>query len=406
MNFKRKLLKFTFQLLVFLIPTQLAVHFWPEWAHIFGIRVDYLAPSLYLTDIFVFLIFVGSLFRKNFFSRRFLHLFAGLCVFAFINILGATSIYPALFKWIKVGEMLFLGYFVKSLKKADLNKLLNPIAYSLILFSFIGIAQFLTGKTLGGPFYFLGERSFGVLTPGISTVSLNGQDFLRAYSTFGHPNAFAGYLLVSGILLLGFLKKHNKKLIFLSLLLGAIAFLFSFSFGAGIALALSLMLFYLSKKNRLLFNNAVVVISFFSVILSIISPIALQRFKQIPAFGQEGNLRRIALIDAASAVIAGKPVLGVGLNNFLYHGVSGWLQPVHNIFLLVFAESGIAGLALFSLLIFKALKNSTKFLSPAVALCIFAILTTGLFDHYWITLQSNELLFSFIIGLSLRKDNS
>ena len=34
------------------IPTQLGLHFWPEWSKVAGIRVDYLSPVLYLTDIF------------------------------------------------------------------------------------------------------------------------------------------------------------------------------------------------------------------------------------------------------------------------------------------------------------------------------------------------------------------
>ena len=42
-----------FQIFIFLLPTQLAYHFWPNWALVYGIRVDYLAPAVYLTDILV-----------------------------------------------------------------------------------------------------------------------------------------------------------------------------------------------------------------------------------------------------------------------------------------------------------------------------------------------------------------
>ncbi|MEK7497805.1 MAG: hypothetical protein AAB656_02715, partial [Patescibacteria group bacterium] len=44
---------FLFGLLVILLPTQIALHIWPDWALVQGIRVDYLAPAIYLTDIII-----------------------------------------------------------------------------------------------------------------------------------------------------------------------------------------------------------------------------------------------------------------------------------------------------------------------------------------------------------------
>ena len=48
--------RYLVNLFVFLIPTQLALHFWLPGSFVFGIRVDYLAPSIYLTDILFVLI--------------------------------------------------------------------------------------------------------------------------------------------------------------------------------------------------------------------------------------------------------------------------------------------------------------------------------------------------------------
>ena len=47
---------FFFVLLIFLIPSQLAYHFWPNWAFVGGVRVDYFAPTIYLTDILIVVI--------------------------------------------------------------------------------------------------------------------------------------------------------------------------------------------------------------------------------------------------------------------------------------------------------------------------------------------------------------
>src|SRR5438105_4334390 len=45
-------------LLLFLLPTQLGKHFWPEFSFVQGLRIDYLSPTLYVTDMLVGILFV------------------------------------------------------------------------------------------------------------------------------------------------------------------------------------------------------------------------------------------------------------------------------------------------------------------------------------------------------------
>src|ERR1035437_10261792 len=42
-----------FYLLVLFLPTQLGKHFWPNFSYVYGIRIDYLSPTLYFTDLLV-----------------------------------------------------------------------------------------------------------------------------------------------------------------------------------------------------------------------------------------------------------------------------------------------------------------------------------------------------------------
>src|SRR6266516_3919214 len=56
-----KLLGFT--LLLFL-PTQCGKHFWPDYAIVLGLRIDYLSPTFYFTDFLIFLLFVMQV-KKN-----------------------------------------------------------------------------------------------------------------------------------------------------------------------------------------------------------------------------------------------------------------------------------------------------------------------------------------------------
>ncbi|MBI3070230.1 MAG: hypothetical protein HYY87_02915, partial [Candidatus Levybacteria bacterium] len=51
--------------------------------------------------------------------------------------------------------------------------------------------------SMGGLFYFFGERAFTSQTPGIANASINGELMLRPYGTFPHPNVLGGYLTIA-----------------------------------------------------------------------------------------------------------------------------------------------------------------------------------------------------------------
>ena len=146
----------------------------------------------------------------------------------------------------------------------------------------------------------------------------------------------------------------------------------------------------------------------------IFSPlIAFCLLKTLPFSTSEALVQRWDLAKIAFAVWQDNLLLGVGLNNFLKIVPLFWqgkktflLQPVHNIYLLVLVETGLIG-GLFLLaglvsLVKKLLQERKVF----VSLSLLAILLTGLFDHYWLTLWQNQLLFSLILGLSLKDSKS
>lgn len=116
-------------------------------------------------------------------------------------------------------------------------------------------------------------------------------------------------------------------------------------------------------------------------------------------FSQRFVTHRIELIKASLQLIKENFWFGVGLNNFIPNlvkvsntFVNAWeLQPVHNIFLLVFSETGIVGLIIFCFLIFSGFSLLTLNYS------LLTILITGLSNHYWLTLQQNMLLFVFVL---------
>ena len=67
--------------------------------------------------------------------------------------------------------------------------------------------------TLGGYFWYLGERSFYASTPGIAAVSFQGRLLLRPYATFPHPNVFGGFLAIVLPLMIFYLFKNHIGII-------------------------------------------------------------------------------------------------------------------------------------------------------------------------------------------------
>ncbi|HSW48472.1 MAG TPA: O-antigen ligase family protein [Candidatus Saccharimonadales bacterium] len=362
---------------------------------------------------------------------------------------------------------------------------------SVILESLLAIGQFLKQGSIGGILYFLGERTFTGSTPGIANASLNGELVLRPYATFPHPNVMAGFLLVSMILVLGFLlnsKRHCEALKWLwqslltgrfkkdcfaslamtaALILGTIALFLSMS-RIAILLWVVIICYYFIKKiiysssKRSASRSSVipakagihpsassggtgpriksgmtrfvgVPFCIVAIAVFIFSPLGL-RFTKI-ANTDEAVVQREVLISSSIKMIESSPLFGVGLGNFIPVlskiqkplSLGLYLQPVHNIFLLVASETGIVGLTFFLWFLWKTFRQlftrhceamkrprqslkiwdcfaSLAMTSEGVLLVAFsAILILGLFDHYWLTLQQGQLLFGFILGMCWAK---
>ena len=116
-----------------------------------------------------------------------------------------------------------------------------------------------------------------------------------------------------------------------------------------------------------------------------------------PAAGDESITQRESLVQSSEAMIKNHPIFGVGLNNFLTNlPAFEKVQPVHNIFLLVLSETGIVGISFFLWFLIKTIK---KVQSSYLLLLISCLLSLGMFDHYFLTLQQGQLLFAIILGL-------
>jgi len=405
---RTNLAKFFFYLLILFLPTQLGYHLWPKFSYVYGLRIDYLSPTLYLTDIFILFIFLFyflklfKLIKKN--TKKTLFII-GILVVLFTSAFFSINKFTALYGIFKFLEFLFLGIFIANeikIKKPFFYILTIPVIYE----SLISYVQFLNKASLNGVFYFLGERSFTGQTPGIANASLNGELMLRPYGTFSHPNVLAGFLVLSmSLLLIQFLKqkKRTKYFIFGSLILGTISLFLTLSRAAVVLWVVLIPFIILTNKN---INKKTIYIFFgifiFFIFMFFNTPLLL-RFSQIN-LRDESFVNRQLFLKEAFELFLKHPIFGVGINNFIPNlpsiirpfGLSS-LQPVHNIFILNLVETGITGF-LFSLtFLFATIKKINK--KSFLIFPLFSIFFLGFFDHYFLTLQQGQIMFTLILGL-------
>ncbi len=481
---------FLFYAIILFLPSQLGKHFWPSWSYVQGLRVDYLSPTIYFTDLLIILLFVFWLASwihadrllnskheilntkqipiiKTQNTKPFGHLririsnlpfqeyFLGiLCLSLFIGI-GLSINPPAgLYGLLKLCEFIFFGWYTARVvsptcevargtpRRCSLEVIVVLFSCGILFESFLATAQFIAQSSMGGIFYFFGERAMSQSTPGAAVAMLNGQLLLRPYGTFPHPNVLAGYLTVAmAIVIFNFqfsifnqISNFKKIILSFSVLLGTIAMLLSMSRVAIVVWILILCFFVIKNlriKNSFQISNLKlkIFLGIFLIIATIFSMSSL-RYRYTDILG-ESFTERVRLANIAIDMINTHPIFGVGLFNFIptipafytpkNESLFTYLQPVHNIFLLVASETGLIGLSFvvwFLVKICKRFKISSSAHSTAgrqdlrfknnklyiaeilIHKSLFIILIVlGMFDHYFLTIQQGQLLLVFVLGL-------
>jgi O-antigen ligase len=259
---------------------------------------------------------------------------------------------------------------------------------------FLSISQLSARHSLQGAWYYPGERSFSIFTPGIAKAYFLGREFLRPYGTFSHPNSMGGfYLLVFTFVLTQ--KRITHPVIKITLLFVSSALvLVSFSRTAIIGYVLINILYFartFATCKTCFF--AKVTIGFFLILFT---------------FGISGDLnslkKRTDFVEKSVSIISQKPFTGTGIGSYLIAQhqypqkfVPFFEQPVHNIFLLIIAQLGIPLSLLLIALIIQIIRVEIKNISFLLPLLV--VILTGCMDHYWLTLQQNMLVLAVISGI-------
>lgn len=278
---------------------------------------------------------------------------------------------PAAHEVVRMGKsLLLLLLLVNELRR---RKQFRHIAFGLLLGVLIqgtfSAASYASGSQFG--LKFLGEETEDNVEE-LGAATLKG-DFAirRPGGLMGHPNLFAGYLALVmplGVaLMFSPISLRLKGLFVCALVAGQIGLVLTLSRSGWICFALALVstlalsFLHRSSRRRYLVARAMV-IGLVGIMALAASPKILDR---IQYSDPESWRSRMEFVDTAKHIIADHPVLGVGLNSYIFaqapytrhatyeglHDFYGRNVPVvHSTWMLTWAEQGTAGMAVFLLI--------------------------------------------------------
>ncbi len=403
--------KLIFWVLLLCLPLNLGKHWIFPFSYVRGLLVDYLVPTLYLSDILLVALVLAAVVKGRLGGLG--RLGKGGWFLAFLGLVllfGMQAPLPAVFwwRWVKLLFYVLFFFWVKANFdwQKDFSKLFWVLLLSALGESLLAIWQWWQQSSIfgylpfGGPVYSAGQ-------PGLATVIFLGAQKVRSYGTFPHPNALGGYLAVVLIWVIWGIWERGvmgwKKGGVLVLLLLAGLFL-SFSRSAWWVATVGILVFLGSR-----FRNKVARLGVILFLLGLFLGTGWYLGSQL---GSYSWLRRGELLAASLKMIQKAPWLGIGLGQFTavsesYYQTSElirFVQPVHNLYLLVMAEVGLLGILGFLLgVVFLArslrAKVSASFFLP-LSLSLGGVLVLGLVDHYWWTLPQTSLIFWLTLGLA------
>lgn len=409
---------------LFFLPFQIRLilfqKFWyfSEWDSFF----------LYGTDLLIvvaILIHCVRVWRKEVPRFQFQSFDWLLVAFFFASIFStffATPSFLGAYHVIKLAEMLAVFWYMRSVAQELLSSCFVVVFTAGTLFqSAVAIAQFFLQGDLG-----LQRIGESVLRPDYLGVASfytgEGIKVMRAYGLTPHPNVLAAYLLLGlasiGCLYSKFLDTKWLRLVFGSaFVVTFFALFFTFSrtiFCAAFLGGLYIGIRYWSSEFRKPVQDLLILTVSSSLIAGIFFSTEIKSRVILHATDEAVSLRVYYNKEALKTNSSDKSYLflsGVGVGNFV-----PWLrqenprlprhlyQPVHNMYLLIYSETGLIGIMLFLGFVGAVVGKSfyyrrTHFSGIILPTLLCILLFIGLFDHFPVTLQQGRLLLWSLLGL-------
>lgn len=422
-NFLRKTIEYFFYLFVFSLSFQTKLILVPAETNYneISLYLNYLllALTLFLSFIYYFKYQEGDKIKIG----PLIIILASWEFFIFISLFFSNNLSVSIFKYILI--LLSWGLFFLAINFKIFNikkrKVIIVFLSALLIQASLALFQFFSQSSFSSKY--LGMAQHNSASLGVAVIENDAGRFLRAYGASDHPNILGALMFFafffSLLLVLKAKTSRDRIVFFLFLLTFLLALIVSFSRAAYLALCLSLiflLFFFISQKPRVFLKQYLKVLAllfvFILIFITILKPLLFSRFNLDSRLEQISLNERLEQSSSASDIIKENVFWGVGLG--AYHSKLISLdsnlapyeaQPVHNVFLLIWAEIGLWGFLVCVYLIFYLLKNNLNNLiySPIfIGLFIFMI-----FDHWLWSLPAGLLFLFFFLSLTfvLKYDN-
>jgi putative inorganic carbon (hco3(-)) transporter len=277
---------------------------------------------------------------------------------------------------------IYIASYVNSEKK--LIRTITLLLYGAIIQIGSGLYQWIFEKDIG--LYLFGEM-------GLSPDPWAEESIVRVGGLLGHPNAFATYLILTLPFSLFFFTREKNTLLkigtFALMNVGILVLIATHSRGAwsgfGIGSIISFILFLLYAKNKGI-KRLPVIVGLTATLLIVGSISAEVIYKRFTLDDSGSAMSRVTMAVDAWEIIQDNPLLGIGINNYSLavpiYDITGihreWhATTVHNLLLLIAAESGIFAFSAFVLFwIFILKKTYTLMKTPDPTYFILSIAVT------------------------------
>ncbi|MFA6307429.1 MAG: O-antigen ligase family protein [Patescibacteria group bacterium] len=416
----QNLFHFFLSLFVLLIPWQTRWLFY-DWP--LGIELwEYGRLSLYASVIVLLLATIFfALYKKKELHFSHSNFFYILFIYSVVISFRSPAPLVSFYYLFLIYSAVIFAYLVRFIPKIFVYR---AFLFSGTLQGILAIYQLFTQKVVASKWLGISEHLPSTL--GTSVVEFADNRILRAYGSLPHPNVLGGFLFVViffGIYLWieayknnesNFWNKFFKKINFWNLIFIIIALVISTygilaSFSRSAILALLLSLFSLTvinvfKRNWLSVNIIVkYLFIFFLVFWSFNTwfPGAWStRIEMNGRLEQKSVIERVDTFaqlgwDNYKNVFFGQ---GLGMNTLATlekypHQEVYNVQPIHDIFILMFAELGLIGAFFIVYTVRRIIKSANKIDIMSTSL-IMGLIIIGFFDHYLWTSWTGWILMS------------
>ncbi len=412
--------KYLLYIVIGLIPFSIRYVFESSLNLATGIYSDFTSISLYINDFAIVLLIILASDETIFKGRKikiWVSSAIALLIWLLLEIIIVNSSYLSLQSYF-TGRLILLIALAYSILKIQVSRENIAWLFSILggIQALIAIIQFKIQRSIG--LYWLGESHLSPTTDGVAKIVSYGTTLIRGYGTFPHANILAAFLVCTTILNIYLISKNYQKsrgiLAYILLLVNTVGIFITFSRGGIIALIIGLTIlaiYFLIYKQ---FSRAT------KILAPAVISIALSVVILLPYLGSRTTVSDNAVKlrsfynHIGKEIVQDAPFTGLGAGTSVLHmkhytetKLEPWqIQPIHNFYLISWAEIGIGAVLLIFVILLPILaliKRNMSFWQITLFAIGIAFLALFIIDHYFYTTWQSQILLWVIVGLSLKE---